>query len=146
MFPKVTMFPEIIVPEYKEEKARGKSFLFDFAKGDFATIDGRLVEVDTLESVKVWIEKILKTEKFKFKVYDNGQQEQYGVSLQDFINSGYPIDFVKVEIEREVEKALLKNEEITRVYNFIFSTEKRKLVCEFHCNTIYGEVKSEGVV
>ncbi|WMI80896.1 DUF2634 domain-containing protein [Anaerotignum sp. MB30-C6] len=146
MFPKVTMFPVVDVANAQKEESRGKSFLFDFKKGDFVTIDGRLVEIDSLESVKVWILKILKTEKFKFKVYDNGQQEQYGISLLDFINKGYPIDFVKVEIEREVRQALSKNPEITRVHSFIFLTEKRKLVCEFTAETIYGEVESGVIV
>ena len=44
----------------------GKSFYFDFEKGDFNVIDGRLQEINNLEALKLWITKILKTAKLKF--------------------------------------------------------------------------------
>ena len=44
----------------------GKSFYFDFEKGDFNVIDGRLQEINNLEALKLWITKILKTAKLKY--------------------------------------------------------------------------------
>lgn len=35
----------------------------------FWTKDGKVVEIDGLDSVKMWITKILKTDKFKFEAY-----------------------------------------------------------------------------
>ena len=46
----------------------GKSFYFDFEKGDFNVIDGRLQEINNLEALKLWITKILKTAKLKFRI------------------------------------------------------------------------------
>jgi len=142
------MFPDIeenlIAPsETNEDATLGTSFLFDFAKGDFVTVDGKIIQTSGIDAVKVWIEKILKTEQFKFKIYETGEQNEYGISLLDFINSDYPLDFVKIEIEREVKEALAKNPEITRVYSFEFSREKRALICNFSVDTIYGTVGGE---
>lgn len=136
------MFPNYVEFDEPKRTARGKSFLFDFEKGDFATVDGRLIIVDKIDALKVWIEKILKTEKFKFKVYDNGEKDQYGTTLLEFVNSDYPLDFMQSEIEREVRNALLKNNEIIGLNSFKFHRDKRTLICEFVANTIYGEVKS----
>ena len=136
------MFPNYVQFDEPTRTERGKSFLFDFEKGDFATIDGRLITVDKLDALKVWIEKILKTEKFKFKVYENGEQDQYGATLLEFVNSGYPIGFMQSEIEREVRNALAKNNEIIGLHSFSFLKDKRTFVCEFVANTVYGEVES----
>lgn len=140
------MFPETNISETEvttETAKMGKSFLFDFAKGDFKTVDGKLVEARELDALKVWIEKILKTEKFKFKIYETGDQNEYGVSLLDFINNDYPLSFTKIEIEREVKEALAKNPEIISVSGFEFAREKRTLICTFMIDTIYGVTGGE---
>lgn len=35
-----------------------KSYLFDFDRGDFVVRDGKLIECDGIDAIKVWIEKI----------------------------------------------------------------------------------------
>ncbi|MEG0775502.1 DUF2634 domain-containing protein [Clostridium sp.] len=89
----------------------GKSFLFDFNTGDFVLKDGKLVVIEDIEALKVWIEKILRTEKYKFKVYEKEDTRlEYGVTLQDLIvGNNYPIEFIQSEIRREVAAALLKH-------------------------------------
>lgn len=141
------MFPEYepqlnnIAQEIKT--TLGKSFLFDFNKGDFVLKDGKLQVVEDMEALKVWIEKILKTEKFKFKIYKTGETNEYGITLLDLINSGYPKPFIQAEIQREVTEALLTNEEIISVENFNFTREKRTLVVSFQVNTAYGTIEQE---
>ena len=142
------MFPEIdesSIATTGEETVNtlGKSFLFDFDQGDFITVDGKVSVIDGIDKVKVWIEKILRTERFKFKVYATGEQNEYGISLLDFVNSSYPLDFVKIEMEREVKEALARNPEIERVYGFEFTRDKRKLTCSFTVDTIYGSTGGE---
>lgn len=121
----------------------GTSFLFDFKKGDFPLVDGRLIKIKDLPALKVWIEKILKTERFKFKVYD---PSDYGISLSDFVSSDYPLDFLQNEIEREVRECLERNLEILSVHSFEFEREKRGLRCTFTADTTFGEVESEVIV
>lgn len=135
------MFPEFNIPQEETQAAvTGRSFLFDFSTGDFATVDGKLVKVDGIEAVKVWIEKVLRTERFKFKIYES---TDYGISLSDFASGDYPLDFTKIEIEREVRTALEQHPEIRSVSSFSFSREKRALVCSFTVDTKYGQTGGE---
>ena len=92
-----------------------KSFLFDFDTGDFVVRDGKLIECDGIEAVKVWIEKILRTEKGRFKIYDN---TEYGARLEDLIvGNSYSVAFIESELKREIEDALLQNPQIRSVSN-----------------------------
>lgn len=119
----------------------GKSFSFDFYKGDFNVVDGKLQEINNIEALKLWIEKVIKTTKYKFKIYDSSD---YGITdLKELITSGFPLQFIQAEIEREVKETLLKNSNIKTVQNFEFERNKRLLTVKFDCYTIYGTVESE---
>ena len=90
------MFPEtseLVISENTSANTAGtKSFLYDFSKGDFVIRDGKLVECDELEAIKVWIEKIIRTEKNRFPIYDG---TEYGCYLEDLIiGNNYTIEFV----------------------------------------------------
>lgn len=111
-----------------------KTFQFDFTVGEFVQKDGGVSAVQELEGLKVWVEKVLRTEKNKFPIYD----ANYGVSLLELMNSGYPQGFLEAEIKREITESLLRNEEIKSVESFSFSREKRRLVCCFTVRTSYG--------
>ena len=102
-----------------------KTYLFDFDKGDFVIRDGKLVECDGVEAVRVWIEKILRTEKGRFRVYDN---TDYGCHLEDLIiGNSYTPEFIEAELKREIEEALLLNPQISSVTNFKISHDKNSL-------------------
>jgi hypothetical protein len=99
----------------------GTTFLFDFVKGDFVLQNGKLVELKDIEALKMWIEKVLKTEKFKFKIYKkaNENEDEYGISINDFIvGNKYPKTFMLSELEREITEALFKNPLILNLENF----------------------------
>jgi hypothetical protein len=121
-----------------ETTSNGKSFLFDFETGDFIVKDGKIQVCSGLEAMKIWINKLIRTEKFKFKIYETGEEDEYGISLQDLINSGHPQAFIQAEIQREISEALLNNKEITSVGNFAFSRDKRILTVTFEVTSIYG--------
>ena len=90
-----------------------KSFLYDFSLGDFIVRDGKLIECDGLDAVKVWIEKILRTEKGRFRIYED---TEYGIHLEDLIiGNSYSASFIESELKREIEEALLQNPQITAV-------------------------------
>ena len=92
-----------------------KSYLFDFSTGDFIVRDGKLIECDGIEALKVWIEKILRTEKGRFHIYDN---TEYGARLEDLIvGNSYSVAFIESELKREIEDALLQNLQICSVSN-----------------------------
>ena len=126
-----------------ETSTNGKSFLFSFEAGEFIIKDGQPQTATGIEGVKVWIQKILKTEKFKFKIYETGETNEYGVTLLDLIHGDYPQEFIYAEVQREITEALLKNTEISNVTNFGFKRDKRTLLINFDVFTIYGEITEE---
>lgn len=113
------MFPnsiDITLDNETQTSSGTKSYLFDFENGDFVVRDGKLIECDGIESIKVWIEKILRTEKGRYSIYDN---TEYGCHLEDLIiGNSYTAEFIAAELKREIEDALKQNPQITSVTNF----------------------------
>ena len=109
--------------------ATGKSFLFDFDAGDFVLQDGKLVEVTGSDALKMWIEKMLRTEKNRFEIY---QDTDYGVSIEDvIIGQRYEQSFIESENKREISEALIKHPLVRRISNFSIKREDTRAVVGF---------------
>ena len=114
------MFPETqnsTVAKNETVSSNGtKTYLFDFDKGDFVVRDGKLVVCDGVEAIRVWIEKIIRTEKSRYPIYDD---TEYGCHLEDLIiGNNYTVEFIEAELKREIEEALLQNPQISNVSGF----------------------------
>ena len=113
------MFPnsnDITIDNESNTSIGTKSYMFDFENGDFIVRDGKLIECDGIDAIKVWIEKILRTEKGRYPIYDN---TEYGCHLEDLIiGNSYTAEFIEAELKREIEDALKQNPRITSVTNF----------------------------
>lgn len=119
------MFPETsatVVAQTESNLLVGtKTYLFDFDTGDFVIQDGKLVPCDGIEAVKVWIEKIIRTEKGRYPIYDG---TDYGCHLEDLIiGNNFSSEFIEAELRREIEEALLRNPQITNVSGFVLTKE-----------------------
>ena len=130
------MFPEtedyVLSEEQKDNASGTKSFLYDFSKGDFVIRDGKLVPCDSLEAIKVWIEKIIRTEKNRFPIYDG---TEYGCYLEDLIiGNNYTVEFVEAELKREIEEALLQHSKITSIGSFTLHRDKTLLSVTLEVN------------
>lgn len=113
MFPNST---DITINDESNTLSGTKSYMFDFENGDFVVRDGKLIECDSIDAIKVWIEKILRTEKGRYPIYDN---TEYGCHLEDLIiGNSYTAEFIEAELKREIEDALKQNPQITSVTNF----------------------------
>jgi len=120
------MFPNLDIDQVLEEEKSleelmpgGKSYAYDFKKGDFILKNGRLVEIEDIEAVKVWIEKVLITEKFKFKVYKGENEDEYGTTIRKLVlGKKFPVFFLQSELKREVSEALAKHPKIDRIEDF----------------------------
>ena len=113
MFPNST---DITIDNKSDTSSGTKSYIFDFENGDFVVRDGKLIECDGIDAIKVWIEKILRTEKGRYPIYDN---TEYGCHLEDLIiGNSYTAEFIEAELKREIEDALKQNPQITSVTNF----------------------------
>ena len=143
------MFPNATGISILEERAiiknnMGKSFLFDFSKGDFELQDGQPVISDEETSIKVWIEKILRTEKNRYKIYDG---TVYGCQIEDLIiGNNYPASFVESELQREVSEAILQHPKISSIADFQINRLINSAEVTFSVILKTGAVIQEGVV
>ncbi len=120
------MFPEMAQLKFKQSKSpkntNGKSFRFDFAAGDFILLDGKPVVIDDLEALKIWVEKIIRTEKYKYMIYERVDGNEYGLTLVDLIGSVLPLAFVEAELKREINEAVTSHPRIVSISDL--STER----------------------
>ncbi|QEK12573.1 DUF2634 domain-containing protein [Crassaminicella thermophila] len=125
----------------------GTSFLFDFTEGDFVIRDGKLVKAEDIEAIKVWIEKILRTEKFKFKIYEKEDiNEEYGITIKKLImGKKLPFGFIRSELKREITEALLKHPMIVDINNFRTIQERATLKVFFTVNLEDGRTFDQEV-
>lgn len=145
--------PKIVELEFDTEEIvenlpnLGKSFLFDFDKCEFVFENGKMVSVTDVEALKIWITKVLKTEKFRFKIYEKAinREDEYGVTIEDLIGAVLPHQFVQSELKREIENALLKHPRIEYLSSFEIEQVKDRLYINFRVNLIDGETFESGV-
>ena len=122
MFPNST---DIIISNENKASNGTKSYLFDFDSGDFVVRDGKLIECDDIDAIKVWIEKILRTEKDRYSIYND---TEYGCHLEDLIiGNSYTVEFIEAELKREIEDALKQNSQIKSVTNFQIIRSKHSI-------------------
>lgn len=126
--PEITQL-EFTEVEFGEElEPIGKTFLYDFDKGDFVMRNGKLIELYGIDALKQWIVKVLKTEKFRFRIYEN---VEYGTSIETLIGSNLPRAYVESEIEREVTESLLQSPYIERLEGWQFERDGKWMRIRF---------------
>ncbi len=120
MFPELNLDNAVENIETEEKTEQGKTFLYDFKKGDFILRDGRLIEADKTEGIKVWIEKILRTEKSKFEIYKEDEEvDEYGTTIKKLTQGKkVPQFFLQSELKRQIEEALKRHVEIDGIEDF----------------------------
>lgn len=123
------MFPNSATPQTTSSdyttSVGTKTYLFDFDKGDFVVRDGKLIECDGIEAIRIWIEKVIRTEKYRYAIYDG---TEYGCHLEDLIiGNNYSMDFIYAELKREIEDALLMNPQIKSIGNFQITRNSNSL-------------------
>ncbi len=89
--------------------------------------------IDGIEALQQAIVKILSTEKYEYPIYSF----DYGVEWKKLV--GKNLDYVKIEFKRLVKEALLNDDRVESVNNFVFENEGDELICFFDVVSIYGE-------
>ena len=132
------MLPQIVELEFETDLLPsdippiGKNYLYDFEAGEFVLVDGKLVEVTGVESLKVWIEKTLMTQEGRFKIYED---TGYGTNYEDLIGSSMPRAFIEAEIKRETTTPLLLNPNILAIENWTFERDGKRMFIRFRVRT-----------
>lgn len=127
-------FPTDNIEQESSVNTVHKTFAWDFEKGDFLLKDGKVVEVEGIEYIRIWIQKALSTVKNSL-IYVG---TNYGSEHHTLIGRNFHPDFTRAEFERMIREALLENEAILRVENFSFSNKGSKLTILFDVHSIYG--------
>ena len=110
---------------------------FDFQKGDFI-INGRPKMTVGRERIKNWVQKILNTQKGRYKIY-NGTG--YGINIEDtFVGKNYNRDYIRSEVKREITEILTANEDIVSIDNFNMEVDGSLLTVSFTVNSVYGDI------
>ncbi|TPG71174.1 DUF2634 domain-containing protein [Brevibacillus laterosporus] len=135
-------------PTPKTSLNLGTMYLFDYDRGDFVIENGRLIEVNDLEAIQAWVNKILRTEKLRFSVYeDNDDGIDYGVSVQEFIvGKKYALPFVESQLKREINDALNLHPRIYSISDWKFKKVDDQLLISFTINLVDQNSISKEVI
>ena len=115
-----------------------KTFDFDFEAGEFVVKNGNPVALSGIDALKLWIQKCIRTQLNRYSIYKG---KQYGANIEDLvIGKSYGIDFVESELRREIETALLQNEDIKSMSSFSVKRAGSTLNISFTLITVYGKV------
>ena len=119
-----------------------KTPLFDFEKGEFVTLNGHIKTVIGKEALKVWIQKVLRTELNNYEIYIG---TGYGTELEThLIGRVYPKDYIRVEIGESVKTTLLKHDNVTDVKINNIEIDGNKINWNITVYTDYGVITDGG--
>lgn len=93
--------------------------------------------VDDLDALKQAIYKTLATEQYEHPIYSF----DYGIAWKDLI--GQERAYVRAEMKRMIQEALLQDSRIRDVDGFKFTFSGDECLCTFNVSSIYGEIAIE---
>lgn len=93
--------------------------------------------VDDLEALKQAIYKTLSTEQYECPIYSFN----YGIAWKELI--GEERAYVRAEMKRMIQEALLQDSRIREVDGFKFTFSGDQCLCTFNVSSIYGEIAIE---
>ncbi|MGB9903036.1 MAG: DUF2634 domain-containing protein [Desulfotomaculales bacterium] len=138
-----SLYPQIPVPGITGTKTvtYGKELAFDFAAGEFIMEDGRPKVVEGVDALKVWIEKAIRTARYRFPIYSF----RYGCELEEIIGKDIPRAVLESEIRRVIREALIYDNRISDVRDFKFDRGGDWLKVEFTVITFDNNAFRQGV-
>jgi hypothetical protein len=117
-----------------------QEFAWDFDNDCFIFESGKHKIVTENEAIKVWIYKVLKTERWRYLAYDNC----YGIELEQFIGAYVNDDVNAADIEQYIREALLINPYITSLDDIDASIDGDSLSYTISLTTVYGSMVTSG--
>lgn len=140
-----SIFPAIAVPESTVTGTSpityGKEPAFDFDAREFVMVDGRPKVVEGIEALKVWIQKTIRTARYRFPIYTF----QYGCELEEIIGKDIPRAVLESEVRRVIREALIYDDRIADVRDFKLERGRDWLIVEFTVITALGDTFRQGV-
>ncbi len=139
------LFPIETIPAPSENQSSqikfGRSWRFDFEKGDFITTPtGKVATADELEAYIQWCQKALLTPRYRHLIYTRN----YGSEFEDLIGRGLPREVIESEIKRMATEALMVNPRTAEVGNFVFDWQNDVVFFTCEIITAWGETGKVG--
>lgn len=132
MFPTDITFPETVINEDQtsEDISVGRSFVFDYVKGQHLIVDGKPKETTEFQAIEQWLELLIRTKLNKYSVYDD---TDFGTTLENYKgHRQLPIGFIESELEREIQEACNKYcPAIERISDFSAERTTNGLIISF---------------
>lgn len=115
------------------EPGPSKTYSFDMDTGAIGGfIDGR-------EAIRQFVRKAIATARFRFIVYDS----QYGSELEDLIGQDVSLPLLQAEIPRVIREALIYDDRINDVTNFVIDRAGDAVHVSFTVETVEGVIDDE---
>lgn len=108
---------------------------FDFQNECFIFENGKQKIVTENEALKIWSYKCLKTERWRYRAYDNA----YGIELEQFVGTHTNNRDSATEIERYIKDALLVNPYIESIDEITASIDGDELTYDVLLTSVYGQ-------
>jgi phage baseplate assembly protein W len=137
------IFPDLTIPDGLTNHEAGsdavseygKELAFDFTRGELIIENGRPKLVEGIDAVKIWIEKTLRTARYRYPIYSF----EYGCELEDLIGIEIPSDVLESEIKRVIAEAIIYDDRIESVEDFKISRSSDCLHLTFRVVTVFGD-------
>jgi len=97
--------------------------------------------IDGESALRQTVVKALRTARYRFLVYD----DDYGAELDDVIASELPFELLEHEVPRAIKDALIMDDRISDVVDFVMSQEGDALYVTFKVVTVNGDELNEEV-
>ena len=117
------------------------SFKFDFAKGEFELVDGRVSQIAGPELIKNKIEKLLRTEFERYEIYTS-----YGMPFHNWVYGQRDRELIRIAMMRELmEQIPAQVDGVIRVYDIIFDFQRTGVNVALSVETEYAKQDEVGV-
>lgn len=136
LFPQVETVVETAETTQDNQVQFGKSWRFDFEKGDFIqTPTGKVVPTKDLDAYREWCYKALLTPRYKHLIYSRS----YGQEFEDLIRRNLNLAGNESEIKHIITEALMVDPRTAEVTNFKFTWSDNEVYVTFDAVTVRNE-------
>tara|TARA_Y100000588_G_C14087862_1_gene853100 strand:+ start:466 stop:891 length:426 start_codon:yes stop_codon:yes gene_type:complete len=134
----------MIFPEYQTKKDDGltlntdfgKEIMWDFKNGGPKIEGGDFVVVEGVDALRIWIEKALRTERFKWPIY----KWSYGSEIERLLESQLNGQSMYQSLKQTIIDSLVHHPQISGVDGFKFERHSDKIQVTFKVKTILDDV------
>lgn len=114
-------------------------YAYDFEKNEFKLKGGMPYLVYYDEAIKIWISKVLLTDRYVFLAYD----DDFGSEISSLIGYAKDEDILALELKRFITEAIMVNPYILELSSFRLNKEGDTYYMSFYVKTIYDGFEVE---